>query len=260
MSYDTSEWNALSGWSGYTQGAQATGPVAQVQSALNALRVPPPNAPLKVDNILGHQTRAALLWFQSAHGLSQTGRADGATLSALSLASPPSSMGFEWWPAYAVGVATWPALQAARHAWDRFRGKHVPTSTVHGDGTLTDLSHDRSAVARVQKDLNLLGEHLSVDGIAGQQTQGAVYRFQQAHGITPTGRLDIVTSALIELAVGTNPSALAAAAGNAPPPSGGFSGDFYDPNYVDMTSEDDILFGNTGGGDLPASYLGHMRF
>jgi len=198
--------------------AAPSGTVAKVQQALNSMRVPPPNAPLLVDNRLGTQTRKALQWFQSGHGLQQTGMADAATLSALSVHGE-GHMGFDF-VTYGAAVATVPALQAALHAWKRYRGTHAPTvaavpgvpssaaaaAAVHGAfgiDVFSDLSHDPSSVARTQQQLNMLGWRLSIDGGLGPKTGQAIASFQQTHGMKPTGRLDVVTSSLIDMAATT---------------------------------------------------------
>jgi peptidoglycan hydrolase-like protein with peptidoglycan-binding domain len=68
---------------------------------------------------------------------------------------------------------------------------------------IQDLSHDRSAVWAAQQQLNRLGERLRLDGDFGANTAGAIARFQLAHGMSPTGRLDTITSTLIDLAAMT---------------------------------------------------------
>ncbi len=201
------------------------GIVARVQTALNRLRTPPPNAPLVVDNVLGRETRKALSWFQSGHGLPVTASTDAATISALSVSSgegPMSpgevaSIGFEWMLPAVGGAALSAAAITAYHAYKHMRGHHGPTAAtppgtatppalgvgpaaVHGIDVFADLSRDPSAVARAQQELNQLGARLLVDGSLGHQTRGAIARFQAARNLTPTGNLDVVTSSILELA------------------------------------------------------------
>jgi peptidoglycan hydrolase-like protein with peptidoglycan-binding domain len=292
-----------------------SGTVAKVQAALNGLRVPPANAPLKVDNILGNETRKALLWFQAGHSLPQTGRADAATLSALSVGSSTdvagertmSSMhGVPLLP-FAGGMATTVALAAAWHAYKRYRGMHAPTvaavpgvpssvpaaAAVHGTfgiDTFADLSHDPSSVARTQQQLNQLGWRLAVDGGLGRQTSHAIASFQQTHGMSPTGKLDVVTSTLIDLAAttGASPSfgfewtTYLLGLGTLPlvnvakqyvhNVTGGPAGRMYgeddvlepwemtpEPWELESTPTENMLFGDTMM-SLPADNLGRVRF
>lgn len=63
-------------------------------------------------------------------------------------------------------------------------------------------THDRSVVRAVQQALNDKGYNAGkVDGIWGPKTQGAVTKFQQSQGITPTRSLDDKT--LTALGIGS---------------------------------------------------------
>ena len=200
------------------------GMVARVQNALNSMRTPPPNAPLKVDNNLGRETRKALSWFQAGHGMPQTGQADKATINALAIATgegPLEAAGettmHGWIAPFAGGAASTAGLAAAYHAWRHHRGKHAPTVAavpgvpaivqaaveVHGEfgiDVFADLSHDRQSVAHAQQQLGTLGYRVAVDGGLGPETGRALSLFQATHNLHPTGKLDIVTSSYLEIA------------------------------------------------------------
>jgi SpoIID/LytB domain protein len=108
-----------------------------------------------VDGIFGNQTEGAVRTFQTARGLPATGIVDQATWNLVT--TPPSAP-----------PATTPGLPLAKGA----RGDLVRT---------------------VQQGLNTHGLRVYVDGIFGNQTEGAVRTFQTNKGLPATGIVDQAT-------------------------------------------------------------------
>lgn len=111
--------------------------------------------PGTVDGTFGNQTRAAVIGFQRAAGLAETGLVDAATWSQLRK-----------------------AVFAARS----------------GVSPAQRLNEKSSAVKKSEAMLKRLGRKPGkVDGLFTEATQRAVKRFQRKHGLTPTGQIGAPT-------------------------------------------------------------------
>ena len=123
--------------------------------------------PLADDGIFGPKTHHALLEFQAAHGIEQTGRLGPTTLSFLDR----------------VGHAPVAGLDAVK------AGKAE-----------IGLGQRGTAVADLQARLGRLGFPVHGTGVFGTATENALQAFQRAHGVETTGRLGKTTLHAIELA------------------------------------------------------------
>jgi peptidoglycan hydrolase-like protein with peptidoglycan-binding domain len=162
---------------GLKQGS--TGPeVKSLQQSLIAAGVPVSGG---ADGIFGPGTRAAVVAFQSARGLSPTGEVDAATQTALT-AAPAAASGTA--SAMAIGTQS-PEVKALQEALIRF-GVHLPKGA---------------------------------NGIFDASTQRGIRNFQSWNGLPVSGVLDAATTARLAIGVAT-PSAPAATP-TAPNPSVG---------------------------------------
>jgi peptidoglycan hydrolase-like protein with peptidoglycan-binding domain len=161
-------------------GKGGSGAVAAAQKKLNARGWTPV---LVKDGIIGEKTRAAIRWFQQASGLSQTGSLDPQTASALASARELVSVAGEHMDH--MGYELW-----GHQTGTRFGADLAGASSAFGD----------LLIMKAQSKLNLLGEHLAVDGVPGHKTGAAVARFQGRQGLPPTGFLDAATLAAIDAA------------------------------------------------------------
>ncbi|MBQ9263351.1 MAG: peptidoglycan-binding protein [Clostridia bacterium] len=124
----------------------------------------------KVDGMFGNGTRKAVLAFQKANGIRQTGAGDTATQVLLYEGQPKNSKG------KAVTVKT------------------APTVLEYALST----GNTGIAVEELQKRLNELGYYKrSADGVYGSSTASAVKAFQKANGLSQTGRADYATQNLL---------------------------------------------------------------
>ena len=128
-----------------------------------------------VDGVFGPATEAAVKAYQRSRGLTVTGRADSATLSALGRSAPAVST-----PAPAS-----------------------PGSNVLARGARGE------AVRRLQLALMRAGIFVAggADGIFGPATENAVKTYQGRKGLSVTGRVDSATAAALGLSGGTPPPA-----------------------------------------------------
>jgi peptidoglycan hydrolase-like protein with peptidoglycan-binding domain len=65
-----------------------------------------------------------------------------------------------------------------------------PASTTERDGA--------AHVMRFQQDLNANGYNVPVNGIMGAETVAALRKYQQEHGLPPTGAIDVQTFTELE--------------------------------------------------------------
>jgi peptidoglycan hydrolase-like protein with peptidoglycan-binding domain len=147
-----------------------------VQRALNALGFAQP--PLVVDGVVGPKTKAAVIAFQQAHGLTVDGIPGPQTKASLQAV-------------LAAQGATLPAVAPPAPV------PVVPTVAPSATPTVT-TNQD------VQRALNQLGfatPPLVVDGVIGPKSKAAVIAFQQAHGLTVDGIPGPKTKAALQAAL-----------------------------------------------------------
>ncbi len=119
-----------------------------------------------VDGAFGNQTRNALVSFQTAKGLTRSGQADLATVSALGLVDTTKS-----------NILVVPLRAGAK-----------------GD-----------AVRRVQGALVNQSLRVAVDGDFGLQTRFAVYQFQKKKALRASGDVDLATAGALGIVAATAP-------------------------------------------------------
>ncbi len=142
---------------GLSQGATGDN-VKAVQRALMSAGIPVPGG---ADGQFGPATRQAVINFQSAKGLSQTGSIDAATAAALGLSSESTSS----------------------------------TVNILQQGATGD------AVKEVQQKLIAAGVYVAggADGVYGPATARAVRQYQQWNGLTASGTVDAATATKLGL-------------------------------------------------------------
>jgi murein DD-endopeptidase MepM/ murein hydrolase activator NlpD len=123
------------------------------------------------DGVFGRQTRAALVIYQRVNGLPQTGVVDEATARLLGLLSSSSGGG------------------------SRPAGGGPTASGFAG------YDERGARVVALQRALIRAGISFSggADGIFGSATAGAVMKFQRAHGLRVTGKVDAATASALGL-------------------------------------------------------------
>ncbi|OCJ11770.1 peptidoglycan-binding protein [Rhizobium sp. AC27/96] len=148
------------------------------------------------DGVPGSRTSAAILFFQEASGLTQTGAPTPELLAALK-----ASNAADFAPA-AGGRASAPVVPAQRpinvsataEAIDPVAAaiqsaeKNMRTGTVVAKATPSDAVNTVNMVMQIQKGLsNIAYSNVSVDGVAGEQTKSAIRRFQKHYRLPETG-------------------------------------------------------------------------
>lgn len=126
-----------------------------------------------VDGAFGNQTRNALVSFQTAKGLTRSGQADLATVSALGLVDSTIS-----------NILVVPLRAGAKG----------------------------NAVRRVQGALVNQGLRVAVDGDFGLQTRFAVYQFQKKKALSASGDVDLATAGSLGIVAATAPATATATA------------------------------------------------
>ncbi|MEO0909006.1 MAG: peptidoglycan-binding domain-containing protein [Pseudomonadota bacterium] len=147
----------------------------------------------KIDGISGSVTREAIMTYQASAGILPTGEASYDLLTNLK-------------SAYAVAK-----LQSAQQARTETKKpesteKVVTPKPAENRGPNVAVSLDPAAIAKIQTGLknNFGDEQISVDGLLGNQTRGAIRRFQQRFKLEETGKLDretlekLVSTGIIE--------------------------------------------------------------
>lgn len=140
--------------------------VASVQRALRTTGIR-----VGVDGAFGNQTRNALVTFQTSKGLTRSGQADLATVTALGLVDAAKS-----------NILVLPLRAGAK-----------------GD-----------AVRTVQRALSNQGLRVAVDGDFGLQTRFAVYQFQKQKALSASGDVDLRTAGALGVVAATAPASAAA--------------------------------------------------
>ena len=138
-----------------------------------------------VDGAFGNQTRKALVSFQTAKGLSRSGQADLATVSALGLVDSTKS-----------NILVVPLRAGAKG----------------------------NAVRRVQGALVNQSLRVAVDGDFGLQTRFAVHQFQKKKGLRASGDVDLATAGALGVVAATAPATATATASALTSGSSGSSG------------------------------------
>ena len=133
----------------------------------------------RADGVWGPDSQAALERFQQSHGVQVTGQLNQATLATLGI------------PAEQLLAAGQPAPPPA-----------TPVAPIAGNAL------SRASIQAVQSRLRSLNFYRGpVDGVWGGETQRAVERLQQGHGLEANGQLNPATIA----ALGLDPNMLAPA-------------------------------------------------
>ncbi|MEF0939774.1 peptidoglycan-binding domain-containing protein [Rhizobium sp. BR 362] len=200
-----------------TPSANAAAPAAPVQTAsLPATQTPAAagTAPSKLvadvqaelircglydgaaDGVIGSRTTAAILFFQEASGLAQTGLASPELLAALKANDPGTHA------ASKTTVAAVPAerpvnVSAKTSAIDPVAAaiqsaeKDIKTGTAPRSAP-SDAVNTVNMVMQIQKGLsNIAYSNVSIDGVAGEQTKAAIRRFQKHYRLPETGEPDL---------------------------------------------------------------------
>ncbi|MBB5571892.1 MULTISPECIES: peptidoglycan-binding domain-containing protein [Rhizobium] len=148
------------------------------------------------DGVVGSRTTAAILFFQEASGLAQTGVASPDLLAALKASDAgthaPAKTGVAAVPAErpinvsAKASAIDPVAAAIQSAEKDIRPGAAPRSAP------SDAVNTVNMVMQIQKGLsNIAYSNVSVDGVAGEQTKAAIRRFQKHYRLPETGEPDL---------------------------------------------------------------------
>ncbi|MGB3491612.1 MAG: peptidoglycan-binding domain-containing protein [Elainellaceae cyanobacterium] len=162
-----------------------------------------------ITDYYGPRTQDAVLRFQQANGLPQTGIADAQTLSVLASVAPNTT-------ANTTGGADRRPFDISSSQSSRFQPNGIsPGSQNSGvasfntgvgtfagqtsPGTLLYRGDRGPAVRQLQESLGQIGVYRGpVTGYYGSLTENAVYRFQQLNKVEPTGVAGPVTQQLIQ--------------------------------------------------------------
>ena len=149
------------------------------------------------DGVTGSRTTAAILFFQEASGLAQTGAPTPELLAALKASNAGAV------PASKTNVATVPAerpvnMSATAQAIDPVAAaienaeKNMKTGAVAAKAVPSDAVDKINMVMQIQKGLtNIAYSNVSIDGVAGEQTKAAIRRFQKHYRLPETGEPNI---------------------------------------------------------------------
>ncbi|MFK0163642.1 peptidoglycan-binding protein [Rhizobium sp. NPDC090279] len=144
----------------------------------------------------GSRTTAAILFFQEASGLAQTGAPTPDLLAALkaSNAANAQTTGGRTNTAAAVPAERPVNVSATADAIDPVAAaiqnaeKNMKTGAVVARATPNDTVNKVNMVMQIQKGLsNIAYSNVSIDGVAGEQTKAAIRRFQKHYRLPETG-------------------------------------------------------------------------
>ncbi|TXI00857.1 MAG: peptidoglycan-binding protein [Rhizobium sp.] len=145
----------------------------------------------------GSRTTSAILFFQEASGLAQTGTPTPELLAALkaSNATGTQPAGARTNTAAAAVPAERPVnVSATANAIDPVAAaiqnaeKNLRTGAVVAKATPNDAVTKLNMVMQIQKGLtNIAYSNVSIDGVAGEQTKAAIRRFQKHYRLPETG-------------------------------------------------------------------------
>ncbi len=188
--------------------------IRDLQQALNRN-----GASLKMDGIMGPNTRQALRNYQSQNGLKATGRIDQQTRQKLDLASSRNGNGngtvamnsdagtsYDMSAKNGSGLATNNSTTNA-DLHDQTRSYNTSTGSNGGmNANAASQSYDsqaynsngrygvnnqgREEVREVQEALNAKGASLQVDGVMGRNTRKALRNYQSQNGLQATGTIN----------------------------------------------------------------------
>ncbi len=148
------------------------------------------------DGVPGSRTTSAILFFQEASGLAQTGTPTPELLAALKASNAAGSA-----PVSAVkaSAAAFPTerpvnVSATADAIDPVAAaiqnadKNMRTGAVLPKPVSSDAVTKLNMVMQIQKGLsNIAYSNVSIDGVAGEQTKAAIRRFQKHYRLQETG-------------------------------------------------------------------------
>ncbi|MBB4568298.1 peptidoglycan-binding domain-containing protein [Rhizobium leucaenae] len=148
------------------------------------------------DGVIGSRTTAAILFFQEASGLAQTGVASPELLTALKANDPGTHAASKTTVAAvpaerpinvsAKASAVDPVAAAIQSAEKDIRTNAAPRSAP------SDAVNTINMVMQIQKGLsNIAYSNVSIDGVAGEQTKAAIRRFQKHYRLPETGEPDL---------------------------------------------------------------------
>ncbi|ASW05927.1 MULTISPECIES: peptidoglycan-binding domain-containing protein [unclassified Rhizobium] len=144
----------------------------------------------------GSRTTSAILFFQEASGLPQTGTPTPELLAALraSNAAAAQPAGGRANAAAAVPAERPVNVSATADAIDPVAAaiqnaeKNIRTGAVVAKATPSDAVNKVNMVMQIQKGLsNIAYSNVSIDGVAGEQTKAAIRRFQKHYRLPETG-------------------------------------------------------------------------
>ena len=139
-----------------------------------------------IDGKYGDNTRDAILSFERAHSLPETGIASDLLLGRLLLASSAADAS----PPVVLGVPSRVAVPRTRLVpnVDLSDTSDTPTSGSLDSSSSILPSDDSDLVARIQLGLRNYGyDDVEVDGRSGERTKTAIQRFELEYGMTITG-------------------------------------------------------------------------
>ncbi len=149
-----------------------------------------------VDGKPGSRTTSAILFFQEASGLAQTGTPTPELLAALKASNAASAQAASDRTNTAAVIpsarpvnvsATADAVDPVAAAIQNAE-KNMKTGAVAAKATLSDAVDKINMVMQIQKGLsNIAYSNVSVDGVAGEQTKAAIRRFQKHYRLPETG-------------------------------------------------------------------------
>lgn len=153
-----------------------------------------------ITDYFGPRTQDAVLRFQQANGLPQTGVADSATLARLAQSTPSSTTAQSGRPFDVNSQRNSPTTGSGIAS---FNPQSTAGSAVAGGqvsaGVLLYRGDQGPAVTQLQESLRQVGVYRGpITGYYGSLTESAVYRFQQLNQVEPTGVAGPVTQQLIE--------------------------------------------------------------
>lgn len=149
------------------------------------------------DGVPGSRTSAAILFFQEASGLTQTGAPSPELLAALKASN--AAGGTQPAAASRASAATFPTerpinVSATAEAIDPVAAaiqnaeKNMKTGAVAPASPVNKVN----MVMQIQKGLsNIAYSNVSIDGVAGEQTKAAIRRFQKHYRLPETGEPNV---------------------------------------------------------------------
>jgi peptidoglycan hydrolase-like protein with peptidoglycan-binding domain len=144
----------------------------------------------------GSRTTSAILFFQEASGLAQTGTPSPELLAALKASNAANAQAASGRANTATAVpterpvnvsATADAIDPVAAAIQNAE-KNIRTGAVVAKATPGDAVNKVNMVMQIQKGLsNIAYSNVSIDGVAGEQTKAAIRRFQKHYRLPETG-------------------------------------------------------------------------